>query len=75
MDGLPNFITHGAPLARFERRSSAKNWLHIKIDLSYNFLDLQRSPEQYPLAMRLCMYLSDSLLQPFHVLAPTLSAE
>ena len=25
MDGLPNFITHGAPLARFARRSSAKN--------------------------------------------------
>ena len=23
MDGLPNFLTHGAPLARFARRSSA----------------------------------------------------
>ena len=24
MDGLPNFLTHGAPLAGFARRSSAK---------------------------------------------------
>ena len=23
MDGLPNFLNHGAPLARFARRSSA----------------------------------------------------
>ena len=29
MDGLPNFITHGAPLARFARRSSAINYLRI----------------------------------------------
>ena len=25
MDGLPNFLTHGAPLARFARRNSAIN--------------------------------------------------
>ena len=25
MDSLPNFLTHGAPLARFARESSAKN--------------------------------------------------
>ena len=26
MDGLPNFLTHGTPLARFARRSSAKKF-------------------------------------------------
>ena len=31
MDGLPNFITHGAPLARFARRSSAINSLLRRI--------------------------------------------
>ena len=41
MDGLPNFITHGAPLARFERRSFAKNWLHIK---DRSLIQLSRSP-------------------------------
>ena len=29
-DGLPNFITHGAPLARFARWSSAKKTLYIR---------------------------------------------
>ena len=27
LDGLPKFLTHGAPLARFARWSSAKNYV------------------------------------------------
>ena len=33
-DGLPKFLTHGAPLARFARWSSAKNCLHLAEVLS-----------------------------------------
>ena len=33
MDGLPNFITHGAPLARFARRSSAIIGKNTKLTL------------------------------------------
>ena len=38
MDGLPNFITHGAPLARFARRSSTKNTVHNGVPLKYHQL-------------------------------------
>ena len=36
MDGLPNFLTHGAPLARFARLSSAKIVSRQKLYLAGN---------------------------------------
>ena len=51
MDGLPNFITHGAPLARFTRRSSAKsmsgNNLFGKVFYGHDEMRVWESPNEY----------------------------
>ena len=43
MDGLPNFITHGAPLARFARRSSASIVCIVLDHRDVNFLTIVRA--------------------------------
>ena len=46
MDGLPNFLTHGAPLARFARRSSAIKFESEEISITGDYCSKNDSKEE-----------------------------
>ena len=46
MDSLPNFLTHGAPLARFTCRSSAIKFESAKISITGDYCSKSDSKEE-----------------------------
>ena len=62
-------------ILREKAECKQSNWLHEgRSFVSHTTFKNRRSPAQYPSAMCLCRQLLDFLVQPFRVLAPTLSA-